>query len=73
MNEGGRGVSEDKELTRLKRKIDRLIAKCDRKSHEFNDFEIATIRRIAHAESINDLNYLVSISIQMIFDTHKIR
>ncbi|ALV02204.1 hypothetical protein JD965_13505 [Bacillus siamensis] len=66
-------MSEDKELARLKRKIDRLIAKCDRKGHEFNDFEIGTIRRIAYAESMNDLNYLVGISIQMIFDTHKIR
>ncbi|MEW5069675.1 hypothetical protein ABVK62_18510 [Bacillus subtilis] len=66
-------MSEDKELSRLKRKIDRLIKKCDRKGYEFNDFEIGTIRRIAHAESMNELNYLVGISIQMIFDEHKIR
>ncbi|MCY8813652.1 hypothetical protein P8917_01050 [Bacillus atrophaeus] len=66
-------MSEDKKLTRLKRKIDRLIAKCDKKGYEFNDFEISTIKRIAHAESMDDLNYLVSISIQMIFDEHKVR
>lgn len=66
-------MSEDKKLTRLKRKIDRLIEKCDRKGYEFNDFEIGTIRRIAHAKSMNELNYLVGISIQMIFDEHKVR
>lgn len=67
-------MREDKELTRLKKKkIDRLIAKCDRKGHEFSDFEIGTIRRIAYAKSMNDLNYLVLMSIQMVFDNHKIR
>ncbi|MEC2307676.1 hypothetical protein [Bacillus atrophaeus] len=66
-------MKEDKELSRLKRKIDRLIEKCDRKGYEFNDFEIGTIRRIAHADSMDDLNYLVSISIGMIFDEHKIK
>ncbi|WP_081372091.1 hypothetical protein [Bacillus safensis] len=66
-------IKEDKELIRLKRKIDRLISKCDRKGYEFIDFEIGTIRRIAHAKSMNELNYLVLMSIQMIFDNHKIR
>lgn len=70
---GAKFMSDDKELARLKRKVDRLIEKCDRKGHEFNDFEIGTIRRIGHAKSMDDLNYLVGISIQMIFDEHKIR
>ncbi|ATO28994.1 hypothetical protein RA13_14090 [Bacillus atrophaeus] len=65
-------MTEDKELSRLKRKVERLIEKCDEKGVEFNNIEIAIISRIGHAKNMEDLDCSVLHGIDSIFKQHKI-
>lgn len=65
-------MTEDKELSRLKKNVERLIEKCDEKGVEFNNVEIGTISRIGHAENIEDLDCSVLHSIDSIFKRYKI-
>ncbi|MED1125570.1 hypothetical protein [Bacillus atrophaeus] len=65
-------MTEDKELSRLKKKVERLIEKCDEKGVEFNNIEIGTISRIGHAKIMEDLDCSVLHSIDSIFKRHKI-
>ncbi|MCI3198100.1 hypothetical protein GXP75_21065 [Bacillus sp. HU-1818] len=65
-------MTEDKEFSRLKRKVNRLIEKCDENGTEFNNIEIGAISRIGHAKSMEDLDCSVLHSIDSIFKRHKI-
>ncbi|MCY7902078.1 hypothetical protein [Bacillus inaquosorum] len=65
-------MTGDKELCRLKKKVDRLIEKCDENGVEFSNIEIGTISRIGHAKIMEELDCSVLHSIDSIFNRYKI-
>jgi len=65
-------LTDDKELARLKRKVNILIEKCDENGVEFNNIEIGVISRIGHAENIEDLDCSVLHGIDSVFKRYKI-
>jgi hypothetical protein len=48
----------DKELDRLKHKAFKMLNKCDKKGYTVSDLDIAAIKNIANAQSMNDVNGL---------------
>lgn len=69
----GEEMDEEKEFTRLKRKTQKLIQKCDEKGIEFNDIEVSTISRVGNAESMKDLSWLVLYMMEGFFEKYKVR
>ncbi|MGC8362910.1 hypothetical protein ACSHUI_00350 [Bacillus subtilis] len=66
-------MSEIEEFARLRRRVDRLIEKCDKKGIEMNDIELSAISRIGHAKSIHDVSWLVIQTIERTLNKYKVR
>ncbi|MFD0825835.1 hypothetical protein ACT8ZR_09170 [Neobacillus sp. M.A.Huq-85] len=66
-------TEDEKEFSRLKRKTTKLVNKIENKGIELTDIEISAVSRVGHAESMNDISWLVISEMERIFDKYKIR
>lgn len=66
-------MSDDKEYSRIKRKVDKLLVKSEEKGIEFTDIEISAISQVGHSTKMSDLSWLVIQEMERIFDRYKIR
>lgn len=49
---------DDNELKLLRRKVSKLVAKCDRIGYKYSDIDLGAIRSISKAESYSEVNWL---------------